>query len=166
MNKANNSNSIDETREAIVAKIEQKNVSTAKIVSKIDSLAEMNLTYEQAIVNHEKKITALRAKIGVYTDSIESNRVDLEKRQNELVQMNVVLERYDEASQEGAELSVYLLEKINTHEWHPGDDQKKSTARLDEDPEYQQARKRKLEINDVTGSALGEVNRIFFGRTD
>lgn len=155
----------DETREAILAKMATKASAAEKLASKNASLDEMIMTYGQAIGNHEQKIVTLRTKITTYKTSMENNTAEAAKRKLELERMDVILKRYDDATAEGAVLSVMLMEKINAAEWQPGMDPELRDA-LDNDQEYLDGAKRMKELNEIKTSALTDINRIFFNRGD
>lgn len=153
----------DPTRDAIVAKIGTKATAIGKLQSKMDNLDESVVVYHNAIRKANNKIVTLNQKIETFTKSRVQSAEEKVKREAELVRMNELLEEFDRLRLEGESLGELMQRKIKEHEWYPGDPDEKRTA-LDEDEEYQKARKRKLEINDWMDDILGVVNRVFYSR--
>lgn len=154
----------DETRAAIVAKIEAKRSAAEKITVKKTNLIVQVAVYENAIVAHEAKLRAAKERLELYRESVKTNTDDEVSRLSEAEHMQEILDRYDAAVLERMEKSRIMLERMEAiPDWFPGMDEELKGA-VRRDPEYKQALERKLYLDQVIEVALSDVRKIYSAR--
>lgn len=155
---------IDQTREAIAAKIEDKRKATENIAVKKEGIGKRVSMYETAVANHEAKKIAAEKILEDYRasyaaqDALESVRLD------ELEHMEEILERYDTAYEDRAKASQTMLDRMEAiPDWMPGMDPELKGA-LTRDPEYKEALKQKLYLDQVLEASWADIKKIYSNR--
>jgi len=156
--------SADATRDLIVAKIEGKASAAEKLETKQDNLDNQIEVYENSIVVNQDKIEKARARIEVFKESKIAAAEDVVRRKEELEHMEEILARYDLAMEERMIHMGIMQERLNSFpDWYPGMDESLKLGAA-ADPVYQEARKRKLYLDEVLESCLSDVRKISVSR--
>lgn len=164
MNKNIEAPSEDETRQAIVEKIEAKRTAAEKFTVKKTNLVKQVAVYENAIVGHEEKLRAAKERLESFKVSVKTNTDDEASRLSEADHMQEILDRYDSAVRERMEMSRIMLDRMEAiPDWFPGMDESLKGA-VKRDPEYKQALERKLYLDTVIEVALSDVRKIYSAR--
>lgn len=157
-------NELDPTREAIVAKIEDKRKAVENIATKKEGIGKKISMYETAVANHEAKRIAAEKILEDYResfaaqDALESDRLDV------LAHMDEILERHDLAVAELSEVSQTLVDRMNAvPDWMPGMDEELKGG-LKRDPQFKEALKRKDYLNQCIDACWSDIKKIYSNR--
>lgn len=155
---------MDETREQLIKDIDGKKTATAGKAAKPDNIVKQTQTYLN-------KIERLRADIDRLEELVEANNRYLAgatelsgSRLGEVAHMEEILERYDLAVAERAELFPVIQKRMEAFpDWYPGLDESLKGA-LRRDPVYKDAIARKAYLEDVIEAAPLDMRRVYNNR--
>lgn len=151
----------DETRKAIVDKIESKRKATGALDTKSRNLDTQIMTYENAIVNYREKLRKAEERLESFKESKQAVVVELADREEELDHMDEILVRYDKASAESKKMADKILERIKVvPDRLPGT----TDGGFENDLEYKKAKTRQEYLSTVMSHALSDVRKIFVSR--
>jgi hypothetical protein len=155
---------IDPTREAIAAKIDDKRKATENIAVKKEGIGKRVSMYETAVANHEAKRVAAEKLLEDYRASFATQEALEQVRLDEIEHMEEILDRYDTAYAERANATQTMVDRMEAiPDWMPGMDPELKGA-LTRDPEYKEALKQKLYLDQVLEAAWSDVKKIYSNR--
>lgn len=159
---------LDPTRESIVAKLNGKKAATQKLHDSAEGLEGQIDIYDTAIKKTLEKLESQRSRKASFEASREQVLAQAEVRQGEVEHMEEILSRFDEATAEGNELSVYLTKRAEEYkagiDWDTYVPGSTEPTELDLDEEYQTALARKRFILDLRETCRSDVNKIMVAR--